>query len=104
MRPTVLLFDIDGTLVTTAGAGRRAMDQAFEVRFHRGDACNHFRMDGMTDRAIARAGLQAIGQPGSEEQIEELIAEYLRILEVEVERADPAQYRMHNGIEDALNR
>jgi len=26
----VLLFDIDGTLVTTAGVGRRAIERAFE--------------------------------------------------------------------------
>ena len=30
MRPTVLLFDIDGTLVDTGGAGRRSIERAFE--------------------------------------------------------------------------
>jgi phosphoglycolate phosphatase len=39
MAPTVLLFDIDGTLLDTGGAGRRAIDRAFEARFGRRDAC-----------------------------------------------------------------
>ena len=29
--PTVFLFDIDGTLVLTGGAGRRAMESAFTL-------------------------------------------------------------------------
>ena len=57
VKPTVLLFDIDGTLVTTGGAGRRALERGFEVVFGRADACTHFPFDGMTDRAIIREGL-----------------------------------------------
>ena len=58
MRPTVLLFDIDGTLVTTGGAGRRSMDRAFEQLHGRRDACDSFSMSGMTDRAIVRKALE----------------------------------------------
>lgn len=61
MRPTVLLFDIDGTLVTTVGAGRRSIDRAFEVLHGRPDVCRHFSSDGMTDRGIVRLGLEGIG-------------------------------------------
>src|SRR4029453_7362265 len=39
MQPTVLLFDVDGTLVTTGGVGRRALEIAFERSFGRRDAC-----------------------------------------------------------------
>ena len=38
VRPTVLLFDIDGTLITTGGVGRRALERAFEELFGRHDA------------------------------------------------------------------
>ena len=31
MKPTILLFDIDGTLVTTGGVGRRALEIAAEL-------------------------------------------------------------------------
>ena len=69
MRPTVLLFDIDGTLVTTGGAGRRSMDLAFERLHRRRDACDSFSMSGMTDRAIVRKALEIIGAPTSTDAI-----------------------------------
>ena len=31
MEPRLVLFDVDGTLVDTAGAGRRAIERAFET-------------------------------------------------------------------------
>jgi phosphoglycolate phosphatase-like HAD superfamily hydrolase len=102
MMPTILLFDVDGTLVTTAGAGRRAIERAFRVRYDRLDACSQFRMDGMTDRAIIRAGLLFIGQPATEEAIDDLLPIYVSELEDEVARADPSRYRAHPGIEEAL--
>ena len=56
-RPTILLFDIDGTLVTTPGAGRRALERAFVARYGRSGMLNGLRFGGMTDRSIVRAGL-----------------------------------------------
>ncbi len=87
MRPTILLFDIDGTLITTGGAGRRALEVAFERRFGSSEACN-FRLDGMTDRAIARIGLEAVGAPATQEAIDEILEIYLAVLKDEVARAD----------------
>ena len=55
---TVLLFDLDGTLVNTGGAGRRAMTAAYLELFGRDDGFAGFKFDGMTDFAIARAGLR----------------------------------------------
>ncbi len=61
MRPTVYLFDIDGTLISAGGAGRRAMEGAFrDVHGERGPASVAFSYGGMTDRAIVRAGLVAL--------------------------------------------
>jgi phosphoglycolate phosphatase len=87
MRPTVYLFDIDGTLINTAGAGRRAMVRTFEERHGRADACAHITFGGMTDRAILRSGLEAIGVAATDEAIDELLAAYLGVLEDEMERA-----------------
>ena len=49
--PTILLFDVDGTLVTSGGVGRRAIEQAFERRHGRRDVVS-FSFAGMTDKAI----------------------------------------------------
>ncbi|MEW5741374.1 MAG: HAD hydrolase-like protein [Myxococcota bacterium] len=101
-RPTVLLFDIDGTLVTTGGAGRRALERAFEVFHGRADACSHFPFDGMTDRAIVRQGLTAIDVEPTEAAIDSLLSRYVAVLEEEVARVDASRYRVHAGMEEAV--
>jgi phosphoglycolate phosphatase len=102
VRPTILLFDIDGTLITTGGVGRRAIERAFDERYGRADACSSFRFDGMTDRLIARRALTILGVEPTAEAIEDILAVYVRLLEVEVARADAARYRLHSGIAEAL--
>jgi len=102
MRPTVLLFDVDGTLVTTGGVGRRALELTFERAYGRRDACAGFRFDGMTDRAIVRGGLTTLGRPATTEAIDALLATYLAVLEEEVAAAPSATYRIHAGIEETL--
>ncbi len=103
MRPTVLLFDVDGTLVTTGGVGRRALEVAFERSFGRRDACKSFRLDGMTDRAIIRAGLGAIGIEPTEPLIDQVVIDYLRVLAEEVAAAPDATYRVHAGMASTLD-
>ena len=58
----IYLFDIDGTLITTGGTGRNALEKVFDRRYNRLDACDGFSFAGMTDRAILRRGLEAIGE------------------------------------------
>jgi phosphoglycolate phosphatase-like HAD superfamily hydrolase len=48
----VVLFDIDGTLVLTGGAGMRAMTRAFEELYAVQDAFNGIPMPGRTDAGI----------------------------------------------------
>jgi phosphoglycolate phosphatase-like HAD superfamily hydrolase len=99
-RPTVLLFDIDGTLMDSGGAGRRAMETAFERRHHRRDACSGIHFGGMTDRAIARAGLAAVDLSPSEHDIDDLLAAYLEAL---AEELPGSRAIVHEGIERALD-
>lgn len=101
-RPTVLLFDIDGTLVTLGGAGRRAFEKAFERLHGRGDACHELRFDGNTDRWAARFGLQAIGAPVSEAAIDAVLEVYVAELEQELARADRATFRVYPGVQATL--
>jgi phosphoglycolate phosphatase len=103
MRPTVLLFDVDGTLVTTGGVGRRALEVAFERAHGRRDACAGFRLDGMTDRAIVRGGLSALGLDSTPAAIDAVLATYLDVLAEEVAAAPDATYRVHDGILETLD-
>lgn len=103
MKPTVFLFDIDGTLITTGGVGRVAIESAFDRLFGRPDAFESISFAGMTDRAIVRAGLMAIGRKPAEPDIDAAIDAYVAVLEEEVSRADGAKYRVHTGIEAALD-
>ena len=50
----VILFDIDGTLVLTGGAGGRAMTRAFEELFAVPDAFRGIPMPGRTDSTPLR--------------------------------------------------
>ncbi len=102
MRPTVLLFDIDGTLVTTGGAGRRAISRAFEKLHGRADACDSFSLSGMTDRAIVRKALGIIGAEASPEAIDALIDCYLSLLSEEVRRTEERHYFVHAGMREAV--
>lgn len=102
MRPTVLLFDIDGTLITTGGVGRRAVERAFAAMHGRPEACSLVRFDGMTDRSIARLGLQAIGVDASDAAIETLLARYVTELEAELLVTSPDSYRVHPGVREII--
>lgn len=102
MTPTVLLFDIDGTLVTMGGVGRRAFDRAFERVHGRGNACAALRFDGSTDRATTRVALQSIGAPATEQAIDELLTAYLPELEAELARSDPKTFLVHAGVTRVL--
>ena len=55
----LLLFDIDGTLVLTGGAGKRAMDRAFQELFGVADAFAGVSMAGRTDRFLWSRGSSA---------------------------------------------
>jgi phosphoglycolate phosphatase-like HAD superfamily hydrolase len=99
-RPCVLLFDIDGTLMDSGGAGRRAMERAFERRHARRDACADIQFGGMTDRAIARAGLAAIGVAPAEAAIDDLLTAYLEAL---AEELPTSRAVVHKGVEEALD-
>lgn len=105
MRHTVFLFDIDGTLILTGGAGRKAMEAAFlDVYGEKGPPSLKFHFGGMTDRAIVRLGVRAIeGQSDPDEkEIDAVLDAYVARLAVEVERSD--SYRVLPGVSGVLAR
>ena len=50
----LVLFDIDGTLIHTHGAGIKAFERAFALQFKIADAVNGVKFAGRTDTGIAR--------------------------------------------------
>lgn len=103
MRPSVLLFDIDGTLVSTGGAGRRAMERGFASLYGRSDALR-FAFDGLTDRLIVRRGLEGLGVAVTEPSIDAVLELYVAILEEEMSATPDERYRVHAGVRDAILR
>jgi phosphoglycolate phosphatase len=99
-RPTVLLFDIDGTLLLTGGAGRRAFERAFATVTGRSDACAGFSFGGMTDRGIARQGLTALGHQADDALVELLFGHYLEALADELARTP--NYTVMPGVRELL--
>ena len=61
MSMTLILFDIDGTLVSTGLAGGDAMGRAFEEIHGVADAFAGIEMSGKTDPAILREAWEAAG-------------------------------------------
>lgn len=65
MNRTLVLFDIDGTILLTAGAGRRAILRAVGEVVATGAELDRVRFDGKTDPQIVMELLAAGGHPGS---------------------------------------
>jgi phosphoglycolate phosphatase-like HAD superfamily hydrolase len=96
VRPTIYLFDIDGTILLTGGAGRRAFERAFQAVTGRGDACTGFSFGGMTDKAIVRQALSSIARGVDEAITETLFTAYLEALHDEVARTE--NYQIMPGV------
>lgn len=59
----LILFDIDGTLIDSGGAGVRSLDLAFEKVFSVPDAFHGISMAGKTDTQIIKESLRKHGLP-----------------------------------------
>ena len=73
----VALFDIDGTLIRTGGAGQRAFGAAFESEFGLVDACSDTDFAGRTDRGLAADILAANQLEPSPANIQRVFDGYL---------------------------
>ncbi|HET7752352.1 MAG TPA: HAD family hydrolase [Anaeromyxobacteraceae bacterium] len=99
-----LLFDIDGTLISCGGAGRRSLERAMER--HLGDAVtpeetwlSGLKLDGMTDRLIVREAMVALGIEFDEALCDRILASYVEALREEI--GGPG-YRVLPGVERVL--
>lgn len=83
MATPVVLFDLDGTVLTfegsSPGPGRTALDRAMRDIYAIDDASKGLRVAGGTDRALARAMIERVGI-ADDESIERVIAAYVEHL------------------------
>jgi phosphoglycolate phosphatase len=98
-----VLFDIDGTLLVTGGAGGVAWQRGFEQLYGvEADIAEHTDA-GMTDPEIAAIVFrEVIGREGSAEERAKAIGCYLKHLPDAVAESDG--YRVMPGIEELLDR
>ncbi|GBD92771.1 phosphoglycolate phosphatase [bacterium BMS3Abin05] len=98
---TLLLFDIDGTILNTGGAGKRAMIQAFEEVYGVKDGFRGIRMSGKTDPLILKEALLQAGLPEDGERTEKFKLRYFERLAAEIEKPNPGKILLP-GIEELI--
>jgi phosphoglycolate phosphatase-like HAD superfamily hydrolase len=98
----LLLFDIDGTLVLTGGAGLRGMTRAFEAMFGVPDALAGVPVAGRTDPAILTDVMARHAVRATDGERVRFVDTYLPLLAEEMarpvpERPHPSQHGTHKG-------
>lgn len=102
-RPRAVLFDVDGTLISTGGAGARSWRHAFEELHGIPADIGKFTDAGMTDPVVARLTFRAaVGHDPSPTELATVMAAYLDRLPHEVEHSPG--YRVLDGAEELLRR
>jgi len=101
-RMKLLLFDIDGTLVRTAGVGRRSMERSFEKIYGVKNGFHNIEMMGRTDPSILKEALFAHGLKWKEEDVGRFQETYFRILNAEIQIPNPER-RLCPGIFELLS-
>lgn len=88
----LVLFDVDGTLLWTDGAGRRAIHRALLDEAGTAGPINTYRFDGKTDPQIVRELLSLAGHPRASDDavIQAVCRCYVDHLQAELERPTQA--------------
>ena len=97
--PRLLLWDIDGTLITTGAAGQRALALATAERFGGDGDLGEIEVAGRTDVGITHQILRKFGVPVNPETVGEFLERYLELLAEELPRS---QGRVLPGVPELL--
>jgi phosphoglycolate phosphatase-like HAD superfamily hydrolase len=99
----VVLFDVDGTLIDTGGAGGRSWSHAFREAFGVDGDIRRFSEVGMTDPVVARETFEGtLGRAPTTDEVIRLMMRYVLRLPEEV--ASSPRYRVMPGVHDLLER
>jgi phosphoglycolate phosphatase-like HAD superfamily hydrolase len=102
-RPQAILFDVDGLLITTGGAGTRSWRWAFDELYGIPADIGEFTDAGMTDPVVGRLTFTAVvGREPSAEELARVLSHYLMRLPEEVSQS--SGYRVLDGVEELLPR
>jgi phosphoglycolate phosphatase-like HAD superfamily hydrolase len=98
----LVLFDIDGTLLWSNGAGRRAMESALVAIFGAAGRPS-YRYDGKTDRQIVRELMRELGHADDhiDDRMAAVLGHYLERLELEL-AAPTTRIRLMDGVRELL--
>jgi len=82
----LLLFDVDGTLIMTRGAGRRAVKAALEQVYGSGGSIDSYNLGGKTDQRIVFDVMESCGlsRDAVRERLDEFFEAYARGLAEEI--------------------
>jgi phosphoglycolate phosphatase len=101
--PQAVLFDIDGTLISTGGAGARSWRYAFDELYGIPADIGEFTDAGMTDPTVARLTFKAaVGHEPTPRELATVMAAYLDRIPYEVEHSE--KYRVLDGAEELLRK
>lgn len=99
----LVLFDIDGTLISSGRAGVRGMNRSFERLFGVSEALDGLPVAGRTDRAIVAEALARAGQPVDDSSIRRLRDAYLEDLQAALNEAASAPAGILPGVVELLD-
>lgn len=101
--PAAILFDVDGCLISTGGAGAAAWRHAFDTLYGVPADIWQFTEAGMTDPEVGRATfVNVMGREPADKELARVLAAYLGRLSIEVEQS--TGYRVMPGVEALLPR
>ena len=105
MQRKLVLFDIDGTILLSGGAGRRALVRVMATAGADPDLFSNIRFDGKTDPQIIVELLREAGHEwsGQQEMIETLSDQYLDLLESELAAKDAPPPTLMPGVTPLLD-
>ena len=102
MKPGLILFDIDGTLLLSGRAGLRAMTRAFEQTFGITEGFKGESFGGRTDSYLVSKALVQAGLPDNEENHHRFRGNYLPLLAEEIQHPGQGHKGLMAGARELL--